>query len=102
MGSQFTGRFWGFVGRCLLATLLIIVTLGIATPWVVCMLLRWQKRHTYLNGYRLEFDGTGWQLLGRGLLWTLLTVITLGIYAFYIPIAREKWITKHTYLVYPD
>ncbi len=98
MGSRFTGRFWGFLGRYLLCAFVSAITLGLATPFCVCRMLKWQKRHTYINGYRLAFDGTGFQLWGRFLLWLLLTVVTLGLYTFYLPIAWEKWVTKHTYI----
>ena len=96
--SRFTGRFWGYIGRCLLFTFLCSITFGLATPFCVCRMLKWQKRNTYINGYRLAFDGNGFQLWGRILLWLLLTVVTLGIYSFYLPIAWEKWVTKHTYI----
>lgn len=97
MESKFTGRFWGFIGRCLLFGLLSIITLGIALPFCECRMLKWKKRHTYINGRALVFDGNGFQLFGRYLLWALLIVVTLGIYSFYIPIAWEKWVTKHTH-----
>ena len=98
MGSRFTGRFWGFFGRYLLCAFVGAITLGLAIPFCVCRMLKWQKRHTYINGYRLAFDGNGFQRWGRFLLWLLLTVVTLGLYTFYLPIAWEKWVTKHTYI----
>ena len=98
MGSRFKGRFWGFFGRYLLCAFVGAITLGLAIPFCVCRMLKWQKRHTYINGYRLAFDGNGFQLWGRFLLWLLLTVVTLGLYTFYLPIAWEKWVTKHTYI----
>ena len=96
--SKFTGRFWGYFGRCILFSLLSAITLGIAFPFCMCRMLKWQKRHTYINGYRLAFNGNGFQLWGRFLLWLLLTVVTVGLYTFYLPIAWEKWVTKHTYI----
>lgn len=97
MVSKFTGRFWGYIGRSLLYTLLSVITLGIAIPFCTCRFLKWQKSNTYVNGYRLAFDGNGFQLWGRFLLWILLIVVTLGLYSFYLPIALGKWITKHTH-----
>ena len=97
MGSRFTGRFWGYIGRVLLFTVLSVITLGIAAPFCACRFLKWQKRNTFVDGYRLVFDGNGFQLWGRILLWLLLTVVTIGLYSFYLPIAFAKWVTKHTH-----
>ena len=44
MGSRFTGRFWGYIGRVLLFTLLSVITLGIAAPFCACRFLKWQKK----------------------------------------------------------
>ena len=97
MESKFTGSFWGYVGRSLLTILLSVITCGIALPWCMCMIYKWQRSHTYVDGYQLEFDGNGFQLWGRIILWTFLSIITIGIYAFYLPIASEKWVAKHTH-----
>ena len=96
MGSKFTGRFWGYIGRSLLYALLSAITLGIAAPFCACRFLKWQKSNTYINGYRMAFDGNGFQLWGRILLWILLSVVTVGLYSLYVPIAFGKWVTKHT------
>ena len=97
MESKFTGSFWGYVGRSLLTILLSVITCGIALPWCMCMIYKWQRSHTYVDGYQLEFDGNGFQLWGRIILWSFLSIITSGISAFYLPIASEKWVAKHTH-----
>ena len=97
MESKFTGSFWGYVGRSLLTILLSVITCGIALPWCMCMIYKWQRSHTYVDGYQLEFDGTGWQLLGREILWGFLTVITLTVYGWWVPIKYQQWLTKHTH-----
>ena len=94
--SYFDGRTIQLIGWRLLGLLLAGITLGIGTPWAQCMILRWEARHTVINGKRLCFTGRGLQLLGNYLLWGLLTIITLGIYAIFIPVRMQKWRVSHT------
>ncbi len=95
--SNFDAGLLGYIGISLLALLLIVVTLTIGTPWVLCMLYRWQARHTTIDGARLYFDGTGWQLIGTWIKWLFFTVITVGIFALWLPLRQQNWITKHTH-----
>ena len=77
--SYFDGRLIQQIGWSLLAALLSIVTLGLGVPAAVCMLKRWETKHTVINGKRLAFDGTGAQLFGQYIVWFLLTIIPIGI-----------------------
>lgn len=95
--SRFEGRLLGLIGINLLTSILIIITLGLATPWVVCKRIKWYTKHTVLNGKRLIFVGTGWQFLGNFLKWVGLTIITLFIYLLWVPIKYQQWVTKHTH-----
>ncbi len=95
--SYFDGGLLQLIGWKLLGGLITIITLGICYPWAVCMIYRWETKHTVVDGKRLVFDGTAWQLFGSWIKWFLLTIITLGIYGFWIGIKTKKWITKHTH-----
>ncbi|WP_304126490.1 DUF898 family protein [Gemella sanguinis] len=97
--SYFDGGILGYIGYSILAVLICGLTLGIATPWAVCMMQNWKTKHTVVDGQRLYFDGTGAQLFGNWIKWFLLTIITLGIYGFWLAIKMEKWIVKHTHHV---
>lgn len=94
--SRFDGGLAGLLGYNLLAIIGTVLTLGIAYPWMMCMLVRWETRHTVINGHRLRFDGTGGQLIGKWLVWLLLIIVTLGIYSLWIPIRIKQWTVKHT------
>jgi hypothetical protein len=94
--SYFDGKTIQLIGWRLLGLLLTGITLGIGAPWAYCMILRWEAKHTVVNGKRLCFTGRGLQLLGKFLLWGLLTVITLGIYIIFIPVRMYKWRISHT------
>ncbi|MBQ3133595.1 MAG: DUF898 family protein [Clostridia bacterium] len=98
-GSYFDGGTLGYIGYSLLVGFVTSITLGIAFPWMCCLMQRWIAKHTVVCGKRMTFDGTGVQLIGRFLLWGFLTIITFGIYGFWMSLAIKKWITKHTHFV---
>lgn len=95
--SRFTGGLLGLIGINILQCLLILITLGIAAPWAICIKERWIARHTVIDGRQLTFDGTGGQLFGNYIKWFLLTLITLGIYGFWLDIKMKQWVVKHTH-----
>lgn len=97
--SQFTGGLLGLIGINLLQVIMITITLGLGTPWAICMKERWIAKHTIIDGRQLMFDGTGSQLFGNYIKWFLLTIVTLGIYGFWLDIKMKQWITKHTHHV---
>lgn len=97
--SYFDGTFFEYLGYRIGGTLICLVSVGLAFPWVCCMFQRWETRHTVIEGRRMYFDGTGAQLVGNWLKWMLLAIITFGIYAWFIPIKVRKWVTKHTFFV---
>lgn len=94
--SYFDGGLLQLIGWQLLGGLITALTLGICYPWAVCMIYRWEAKHTVINGRRLRFDGTATQLFGNWIKWLLLTLITIGIYGFWLNIKLIKWKTKHT------
>ncbi len=99
MESKFTGGLLGNIGIGIAQVLMIVFTLGIGTPWAVCMKEKWVAEHTVLNGCQLGFDGTGGQLFGSFIKWFLLSIVTLGIYLFWLSIKMKQWTISHTYLV---
>lgn len=98
--SYFDGNTWQFIGYTILSALVTTLTLGIAYPWMLCMMQRWEVKHTVIHGRRLKFNGHGHQLIGKYLLWVFLTVITFGIYGIWLGLGMKKWVVKHT--VYAD
>ena len=97
MNSEFKGGLLGLIGTNLISILLIIVTLGIGTPWAVCRIERWKVNHTVIDGKKLVFDGTGLELFSKYIIWFLLTLVTVGIYSFWLAIKMKKWVTAHTH-----
>lgn len=95
--SYFDGGYFAYIGYSILVGFVSMITLGIAFPWMFCLMQKWQAKHTVICGKRMYFDGTGVQLIGRYILWWFLTVITFGIYGFWLVVAMKKWIAKHTH-----
>lgn len=80
----------------LVGAFICLVTIGLASPWVICYRIGWDRRHTVYNGRRLAFNGTGMQLFGKWIVWFLLTIVTCGLYSFVMGLKLEQWILSHT------
>ena len=93
--SYFDGGLLQLIGWQILGGFLTAVTLGLCYPWAICMIYRWEAKHTVINGRRLSFNGTGAQLFGNWIKWLLLIVITCGIYSFWVAPRMYKWIASH-------
>lgn len=94
--SYFDGSIFSYVGWVILGAILMVFTLGLAYPWVVTNIYRWEINHTVIDGKRLYFSGTGMGLFGQWIKWWFLIIITFGIYGFWIHIKLIQWKTKHT------
>lgn len=97
--SHFDGGLLGYIGWSIFGVILTSVTFGLAYPWTMVNLYRWEINHTVIEGKRLHFNGTGWGLFGQWLKWWFLSIITLGIYGFWVRIKLIKWKTQHTSIV---
>ena len=97
--SYFDGGLLQLIGWKLLGFIVTVCTFGICFPWAICMVYRWETKHTVIEGERLRFTGTAVQLFGNWIKWLLLTIITFGIYGLWVSIKLKKWIVKHTEFV---
>jgi len=90
---RFDGGAATYLGTGILATLIIVLTLGIMYPFALVLKERWRAKHSFIDGQRLVFTGSAIGLFGRWILWFVLSVITLGIYLFWVGprIAQWKW-----------
>ena len=101
MKSKFNGGLLGLIGMSILTGLLCTTTLGLGTPWAICMFAEWMAKHTVIDGHKVTFDGNGLQLFGSYIKWFLLTIITLGIYGFWVGIKMVQWTVSHIHVVEP-
>lgn len=97
--SYFDGGLFQIIGWQIVGFFITVLSFGILFPWAVCLIYRWETKHTVINGHRLAFDGTAMQLFGSWIKWLLLTLITFGIYGFWVNIKLKQWKTKHTYFL---
>lgn len=91
----FDGGAGSYLGVGILAALLVVCTLGFATPWATCMVYRWRTEHTIVEGRRLRFTGRGAELFGLWIVWFLLMIVTFGVYAFWVQPRVTKWCVEH-------
>ena len=57
MESKFIGRLIVLIGISILQELLTLITLGISTPWPVCIKEKWLVEHTIIDGRQVTIDG---------------------------------------------
>lgn len=77
--SYFDGNMFQLLGWNLLCGLITVFTLGFGAPWAIVLKIRWETKHTVINGKRLYFNGTAPQLFGKLILWCLLEFAVLAI-----------------------
>ena len=94
--SKFVGRVGEWIGTSILAWLLIVFTFGIATPWAICMFIRYFFANSIIEGRKLKFTGSGGGLFGNWIIWCILTCITFGIYGFWVPNKVANWVVTNT------
>lgn len=70
--SYFDGTGIQLAGWNFLCRLLSVVTFGFGIPFACCLKIRWETKHTIINGKRLYFNGTALQLFGKVILWGLI------------------------------
>ena len=96
-GSYFDGNYFAYIGLCLLFIIITVCTLFIGLSYAMCMLHRWNCKHTVMEGKRMRFIGKSEALLGRLALWSIFTVLTAGIFALFIPVKVKKWYAENTF-----
>jgi uncharacterized membrane protein YjgN (DUF898 family) len=94
-GPKFQGGVLAIFLFTLWAVPFMTITLGIAVPWLICIVMRWICSNTTKNGRRFRFKGTGGGLFGRFIVWWLLTLITLGIYSFWSTRNQIRWVVEN-------
>ena len=93
--STWDGGVLETIINSIVASLIISITCGIATPWAICYMMKFIIEHAVINGKRLSFDGNGAQLFGNWIKWFLLTIVTCGIYSFWVVPQVYKWVASH-------
>ena len=95
MESKFSGRVIDIFIFCIWAPILCLISLGLATPFIVCTVIRWICNNSTIGGKYYRFKGTAMGLFGRWIIWYLLSIITLGIYGFWSIRNQLRWIIEN-------
>lgn len=93
--STWDGGVLDTVINSIVASVIISLTCGIATPWAICYMMKFIIGHAVIDGKRLRFDGDGMQLFGNWIKWLVLMVITCGIYGFWVAPRLYQWVCSH-------
>ena len=93
---KFDGGAATYVGTGVLAALITICTFGICYPFALVLRERWRAKHSYIDGFQLEFTGSATGLFGNWIKWLLLSIITFGIYLFWVGPRIQSWKWEHT------
>ena len=86
------------LGQELVAGLMITFSCGIAAPWAIVRILKYDMEHTVVHGMRLGFNGTGAGYWGENAIIGLLTAITCGFYSAWGICRINKWTYRNTYI----
>lgn len=95
--SDWDGSVLDTIVNSIIASLIIVFTCGIATPWAICYIYKFVINHVLVDGRRLKFTGNGGSLFATWIKWFILIVITCGIYSFWVTPRLYKWIASHTH-----
>lgn len=96
--SEFKAGLWSLIGLNIVNSLIIVFSLGLATPYAICREYKWLYNHEVIDDRKLVFVGKAGSLLGQWIKWIFLSIITLGIYAWLIPIRKARWIAENTHI----
>lgn len=94
--SDYTAGLFMTIVYNLVASTIIVLSLGILTPFAIVIKQQFVASHTHIEGKQLEFVGTGMGLFGQWIKWFLLTIITLGIYGFWVNLKMHQWVIRNT------
>ena len=97
-GSSFHGGVGRCFANCIFTFLLVICTLGLGTPWAICMWHKYKMNNLVIDGQEIVFEGKG-----RKLFWyyhglALLTIISLGWLGVWAHIKIEDWLVERTHI----
>lgn len=104
-GTQYRLKFSGtgaeLLGPLLGGGLLVMISLGLYTPWFLCRMQRLLLTRTaiYENGRpagAMDFVGSGGALFGTFLRGALLCLITLGLYTAWFQVTLRRYFLQNT------
>ncbi len=103
MGQTFEDSFYDGevgtrLGESLVAGLMVFFSCGIATPWAIVRIHRYDMAHSVINGDRLVFNGDGAGYWGENCLIGLLNFITCSLYYSWGIVRINRWFYQNTHV----
>ncbi len=96
--GDFDGNSFQYFGYGLIQVLLLMISCGLAAPWTLTIIQKWEMRHSIILGDRMRYDGTALGILGQYIIVFLLSMITFGIYSPWGTVRINKYIYSHTHV----
>ena len=96
--GDFDGNSFQYFGYGLIQVLLLMISCGLAAPWTLTIIQKWEMRHSIILGDRMRYDGTALGILGQYIIVFLLSIITFGIYSPWGTVRINKYIYSHTHV----
>ena len=96
--GSFDGNSFQYFGYGVLQGILCLLTLGIAMPWTITMIEKWQMKHSVVSADRMRYDGTGLGLFGQYIIVALLSLVTCGIYLPWGIVRLDKYLFSHVHV----
>lgn len=81
--STFTGSNWGLIWRTFAMSYGMLLTLFIASPWLIAWYNKWYYNNTIIDNKQLEFTGSGKDMFFY-YTYLLLSIITFGIASIFM------------------
>ncbi|MBX3272355.1 MAG: hypothetical protein KF729_19000 [Sandaracinaceae bacterium] len=104
-GARFTYQsvFWENVKHGVVTWLLLAVTFGLASPWVIAMRCAHERsKMRTAEGHAVRFDGEGVEVIGLAALTFFGTLFSFGLAAPWLTVAWYRWATHHTLVEDPS
>jgi len=99
MESKFSGKVIQIFLFCIWAPILFTISIGLASPFIICTVIRWICNNSTISGKRFTFNGTAGGLFGRWIIWYLLTLVTIGVYGFWSTRNQIRWVIENLEIV---
>ena len=96
--GAFDGNSFQYFGYGLLQVLLLTVTLGLAGPWTITMIEKWEMKHCLIGNDRMQYEGTAMGILGQYIIVFLLSIVTFGIYTPWGTVRIFRYLYSHTHV----
>ena len=96
--GAFDGNSFQYFGYSLLEILLLILTVGLAAPWTMTMIQKWEIKHSVILTDRFKYEGTALGILGQYIIVLLLCIVTLGLYYPWGIVQLNKYVYSHTHV----